>query len=408
MTRKKSTEQFIAEARAIHGNRYDYTRANYINNKTKTTIICPKHGEWQQTPANHLSGFGCKLCGHKNAGQYHKKDTHSFIEAARKVHGNKYDYSEAKYVGAREKLTILCPIHGAFKQFAGSHLGGKGCTPCSYEYRSEIGRMQYADFVCRATEVHKAVYNYELAKDCFGNSDTKIPIICSRHGVFEQSPANHLRGNGCPICRYEKSASTMRKSTEDFILAARAIHGEAYDYSTTDYNGAFKLVTIICPIDGTFRQSPTSHLGGTGCPRCSRRAQGAPRNLVRALRGEFDSQVDAFVYIVRFRLPATEVPLFKVGSGSGTRLRTVLSSIRQIGATVEDVHSRSFKTTGEAIVFEHIAHDQIMDHKFPVPAKFKFAGYSEVFTVEPELAAVDDHPTIVRFRSGERWDPRTG
>ena len=128
--------------------------------------------------------------------------------------------------------------------------------------------------------------------------------------------------------------------------------------------------------------------------------------MVRALRGEFDEPRDAFVYVVRFRLPCRDQKLFKVGSGSGTRWQTAAASIRRVGGA--DVHTKKvdFGTSGEAIVFEHIAHDQVMTAKFVVPLEFKFPGYSEVFTEEPDLAAVDAHPTLARFRSGARWDPR--
>ncbi len=403
---KKTTEQFIADAKAVHGNRYDYSKAEYVNSKSRLTIICPEHGDWQQTPANHLTGFGCKLCGFKNAGQYHKKDTLAFVDEAQKVHGHKYNYSATEYRGAREKLTIVCPVHGPFEQTAGSHLAGKGCSACSYEHRGEQSRMPYGEFVTQAHAVHGNFFDYSSAKEIFGNSETKIPIVCPQHGFFKQSPANHLKGNGCPICRSERMRTRFLRSAEDFIAKANSVHGNAYDYSSVEYKGAHDPVTIICQIDGSFQQSPTSHLSGTGCPICSRRGQGAPRNLVRALRGEFDAPKDAFVYVITFRVPSINGSLFKVGSGSGTRLRSVLASIRKIGGSVDDVLTKSFETTGEAIVYEHLAHDQIMECKVPLPKALKFPGYSEVFDKAPDLGWVDDHPTLARFRSEDRWDPR--
>ncbi len=403
--RKKTTKEFIRDGVAVHGDRYDYSKSEYVGNKKKVVIICTKHGEFEQTPANHLY-FGCKLCGFGNAGQYHKKDTAKFILAAKEVHGDEYDYSLTKYNGARNPLTITCPMHGEFEQTAGVHLSGAGCEPCSYSLRGKQSRMTFEDFVGRAVKLHGGRYEYTISKDYFKDTKTKIQIVCPKHGVFEQLPSAHLKGSGCPLCAVIKKGNSMRKTTESFIEDARAVHGDAYDYSETDYKGAFDWVTIICPIDGTFNQSPTSHLGGTGCPRCSRRAQGAPRNLVRALRGEFDQPREAFVYMVRFRLPCSESPLCKVGSGSGSRMKTVLGSINRIGGTEVEITSISFNTSGEAIVFEHIAHDQISTHQFPVPIEFKFPGYSEVFSKAPDFSAVEKHFALERFRSGERWDPR--
>lgn len=405
-SRKKSTEEFIRDAVAVHGDRYDYSKTKYAGNKSKVVIVCEKHGEFEQTPANHLTGYGCKLCGFKNAGQYHKKDTAKFIAAARQIHGDKYDYSATKYIGARERLTITCATHGPFEQTATVHLRGAGCELCSYAERGEQSRMSFEEFVNRAVVVHDGFYEYALSRKYFKDTATKIPIACPEHGMFEQLPSGHLQGRGCPECRYINAGASMRKTTTSFIEDARAVHGSAYDYSETEYKGAFDPVTIICPIDGPFTQSPTSHLAGTSCPRCSRRSQGAPRNLVRALRGEFDGAKEAFVYMVRFHLPCSDAPLCKVGSGSGTRLRTVVGSIKRIGGTEVDTTSISFDTSGEAIVYEHIAHDQIMEHQFPLPVEFKFPGYSEVFSKEPDLMAVDAHPTLTRFRSGDRWDPR--
>ena len=405
-SRKKSTEEFIRNAVAAHGDRYDYSKTKYVGNKSKVVIICKKHGEFNQTPANHLTGYGCKLCGFENAGQYHKKDTVKFIAAAREIHGDKYDYSATKYIGARIHLTIICPTHGQFVQIATVHLRGAGCELCSYAERGAQSRMSFEEFVDRAVVIHGGFYEYARSKAYFKDTATKIPIVCPEHGIFEQLPSGHLRGRGCPECGYLSAGASMRKTTASFIEDARKAHGNAYDYSGTEYKGAFDSVTIICPIDGSFTQSPTSHLGGTGCPRCSRRGQGAPRNLVRALRGEFDGAKEAFVYIVRFQLPFSDALLYKVGSGSGTRLRTVVGSIKRVGGTEMNTASIRFDTSGEAIVYEHIVHDQIMEHQFPVPVEFKFPGYSEVFSMEPDLIAVEAHPTLKRFRTGDRWDPR--
>ena len=212
-----------------------------------------------------------------------------------------------------------------------------------------------------------------------------------------------LPWRGCRKCSLIQTGDEFRKTNVDFIADARSIHGKCYDYSQVKYFGAFNLVTIICPIDGPFKQSPTSHLSGTGCPRCSRRSQGAPRNLVRALRGEFDDGRESYVYVVTFRLPDIEQQLFKVGSGTGTRLRSSQNSIKHIGGYEFKAYKFDFQSSGEAIVFEHIAHQQIKEYQFAVPKIFKFAGHSEVFTQVPDFLLIDQHETMLRYRSGERW-----
>jgi hypothetical protein len=187
------------------------------------------------------------------------------------------------------------------------------------------------------------------------------------------------------------------------VTDARKIHGYRYDYSHANYRGAFENVIIICPIDGPFEQSPTSHLSGIGCPKCSRRAQGAPRNLKRALRGEFDDGKQSYVYVVTFRLPGIDSQLVKVGSGTGTRLNTTINSIKRVGGSGLEAYQLDFQSSGEAIVFEHLAHQQIRNQQFAVPPQFKFAGHSEVFTQVPDLSVIDQNETMLRFRAGQRW-----
>jgi hypothetical protein len=406
ISRRSNTKDFIRRARKVHGERYDYSKVDYVRTGDPITIICAEHGVFTQSPANHLQGHGCLLCGHKNAGQYHKKDTLQFINAARKFHGDKYDYSESEYAGARERLTIICPKHGSFEQIAGVHLIKGGCLSCSYELRGLRASIDFAAFLARAKLEHGDEYDYRLVDRQLAGGQTKVTIICREHGAFSQAALNHIGGSGCPVCKYVKVAASNRKSTVDFIQKSIAVHGDKYDYTEVDYNGAHDHVIITCPIDGSFLQSATSHLSGTGCPRCSRREQGAPRNLIRALRGEFDSPKGAFAYVITFTFPGSDQNLFKIGSGSGTRFKSTASSIRRVGGTVADIESWEFETSGEAIVFEHIAHDQVIESKFPVPPEFKFPGYSEVFSEHPNLLSVDWHPTLTRFRLGERWDPR--
>jgi len=125
-TYKLNTEKFILKAKSIHGDKYDYSKVEYINSQRNVIIICPIHGEFEQTPARHLFGQGCSSCyGNK------KLTTEQFIEKSNIIHNNKYDYSEVIYKNYRTKIIIICPVHGKFKQFAGDHLWGSGCTKCN-------------------------------------------------------------------------------------------------------------------------------------------------------------------------------------------------------------------------------------------------------------------------------------
>jgi hypothetical protein len=121
------TEQFISKATKIHGDRYDYSNVNYINAKTKIDIICRVHGLFFQTPSNHLSNYNCQKCSNN-----YKSDTLSFIEKAKIIHGNKYDYSYVNYINANLPVRIICREHGAFNQIPDFHINRKcNCPKCA-------------------------------------------------------------------------------------------------------------------------------------------------------------------------------------------------------------------------------------------------------------------------------------
>lgn len=129
---RKTTEQFIEEARQVHGNKYDYSKVDYINNKTKVCIICPIHGGFWQTPGKHLnSKHGCPKCGIEDNRVNRMLSQEEFIEKCNKTHNDKYSYINTVYKGVDHDIDIICPIHGEFKQNAYAHSIGCGCPKCS-------------------------------------------------------------------------------------------------------------------------------------------------------------------------------------------------------------------------------------------------------------------------------------
>jgi hypothetical protein len=122
---RKTTEQIIENFKKVHGDKYNYSKVNYKNTHEKVIIICPIHGEFEQSPHNHLI-WGCQICSGVK-----KLTTEDFIKKSKEVHGDKYDYSLVDYKGAFEKVTIICPIHGKFEQIARNHFyGNHGCSMC--------------------------------------------------------------------------------------------------------------------------------------------------------------------------------------------------------------------------------------------------------------------------------------
>jgi hypothetical protein len=124
---KKQTykqEKVIFKFKQIHGDKYDYSLVEYENNLTPVKIICPIHGEFLQTPKSH------KKCGCPKCGNNIKLTTEQFIEKARKIHGDKFDYSLVEYVNARTKIKIICKKHGIFEQTPDNHYKYIGCPKC--------------------------------------------------------------------------------------------------------------------------------------------------------------------------------------------------------------------------------------------------------------------------------------
>ena len=196
--KKKTTIEFIEDAKRVHGNKYDYSKVNYIDSKTKICIICSEHGEFWQLPSAHLNGQGCPKCKKYRVGEG-KYNTNIFIEKAKLVHGDKYDYSKVNYIDSITKVCITCPEHGEFWQEPNSHLRGNGCKKCAVELKKKIVRE---NFIKRASKIHNFKYNY--TKTEYNGWNEKVCIICPEHGEFWQSGGSHLMGKGCPMCNKSK------------------------------------------------------------------------------------------------------------------------------------------------------------------------------------------------------------
>lgn len=196
---RTTTDEFIERSIMVHGNAYDYSKTKYVNAKTKVTITCPIHGDFEANPFNHMNGHKCYKCG---LDVVISKSSHSqddFIKMAKIVHGDKYDYSKTIYTKSKNKITIICPIHGEFEQKANAHLMGTECRKCGRETASSKTRYDLSKFIELAQITHGDKYGY--AESVYVNSTRKIKIFCKQHGdYFYQSPTTHIGGNGCQKC----------------------------------------------------------------------------------------------------------------------------------------------------------------------------------------------------------------
>ena len=255
--RKQTLDEFVAKAVLRHCDKYDYSKVNYVNNSVKVCIVCPVHGEFWQTPANHLHGQGCPKCRGKGY------TTEEMIRRFKGVHGDKYDYSKVEFVRTDFKVCIVCPIHGEFWQEPRLHLMGMGCKYCAGK------EMTTEEFIRRAKSIHGNKYDYSKVE--YKNSKDKVCIVCPVHGEFWQTPGNHLNGkNGCPTCGHISAHNKTCSNINDFLRKAYSVHGGRYDYSKVEYYNADTKVCVICPVHGEFWQTPYKHITcGQGCPKCN-------------------------------------------------------------------------------------------------------------------------------------------
>ena len=258
MPNRLTTEDFIERAKLSSLKDYDYSLVDYVNMRDKIVIKCPKHGEFKARPAMFLKGHGCTKCSNT-----YVPSTEEWVERAKSVHGDKYDYSLVEYNGSKTKVKIICNKHGVFDQEAKSHLNGSGCPSFPY------GKLK---FIEKAKLIHGDRYVYDKVN--YVKHNKYVTIKCRIHGYFDQKPTLHLRGNNCSKCAHKERGKKSRSNTNDFIQKSFDIVGNVYTYEKVNYVSARQEVTITCDVHGDFVQKPEHHLRGQGCPSCVRKTEG--------------------------------------------------------------------------------------------------------------------------------------
>jgi hypothetical protein len=195
----------------------------------------------------------------------------NFILKANLFHNYKYDYSKVNYVRSDVKVEIICPKHGSFMQMPESHINKihSGCYQCGREVTNNCVRKRIIsmnDFLTQANQKHHNFYDY--SKVTYNNGNSKIIIICPKHGEFSQKLSKHLIGQGCKICSKDRLHDYFSRSYQTFINQANEIHHYRYDYSLSQYYNDRTKVKIVCHKHGEFEQIPNAHLRGQGCPTC--------------------------------------------------------------------------------------------------------------------------------------------
>ncbi len=200
MGRRLTTTEFTARGAIVHEGKYDYSKVIYKNSKTKVCMICPKHGEFWQSPSDHLQGHGCIACARIIIESSRRSNTKEFITRANIKHQYYYDYSNVVYENCSNKVNIGCPIHGEFWQTPHGHLLGYGCAECGLTKNCKRGHLWVACFLTQGKEKYNNMFAYPDSG--YRNRNDRISIWCKKHKiVFKQSADKHLSDSGgCPKC----------------------------------------------------------------------------------------------------------------------------------------------------------------------------------------------------------------
>lgn len=327
MGKKKTTEEFIKECKDKNII-YDLSKVVYNSAKEKVCAICPEHGEFWITPDNLLQGRGCPECAIERNRLRCTKGIEKLREEIKNKYQNKFDLTQSEYIGAKTKIKVICHEkdefgneHGEFWITPSHLLNGQGCPKCNsslykryipYLYKQKVELIEYISpndnkdsklelrcikhnkifkistkqifkkehlcpdcrneynlekqkeiFITKSGEKHNHFYRYNNV--VFKDYSTKASIICPKHGEFWQTPENHIKGQGCPLCAIEKRTS----NTEEFICKLKKLIGDKYDLSKVEYVNAATKVCIICPEHREFYSTPNALLQGKGCPKCA-------------------------------------------------------------------------------------------------------------------------------------------
>lgn len=254
-TSKTSEEDFFEKARIVHDNFFEYEKGSFKDVSSKVGVICPLHGKWYPKANNHLRGMNCPTCAKEK--NYHKLnklnsnrkssktyDTKEFKKKIEAIHGDKFILDKVEYVNNKTKVTVTCREHGDFTITPNHLLSGRGCPKCSKNYHYST-----KEIIEKFREVHGETYLYDNVE--YVSTHANVIVTCKKHGDFEVSPSNHLRGEGCPKCNMKKLEIEIEKLLIDnnfnYVIHERnipSLGGLELDFYLPDYKIAIECQGI--------------------------------------------------------------------------------------------------------------------------------------------------------------------
>lgn len=228
-----TTNEFIKRAKDKHGDFYNYSNSIYKNSETKLIITCPKHGNFEQYPLNHIKGHGCKECAIDGHSKRYTTPFDDFEKKAKEKHNNFYSYDRKSYKRTHAKVNICCPLHGWFSMEGSSHLQGRGCRQCGFEL-SGYSRSRFKKLCNKHNSGNGLLY---LIK-CFDEKEVffKIGItsrsVKIRYAADEKLPYQYktlyeIYGEACYIFDIESRLHSLLK--EHHYTPGKAFKGSVYE-----------------------------------------------------------------------------------------------------------------------------------------------------------------------------------
>lgn len=365
--RNMNTEKAIKRAIEIHGNYYSFDEFKYIKSNVKSIVICPKHGRFEITPNDLFQGGGCPKCRidkmkekntikadefkkrgyEKFGGRFDYSDliyngyqketdfncpihgkirmkpkdhlkykygcpkctgrslsTYDWIKRFFEVHGNLYSYDEFVFLGSKIKSIVICPKHGRFEITPNAHYYGEGCPECAKERVQQFNSMGKEKFLEKAYEIYHGEYRYG-DNMVYVNAHTPINAYCDKHGWFETTPNNHLKGKGCPKCAREITAAKLSLGNEGFKERIHSIYGKEFLLDKVNYINNRTPIEIGCKKHGYFEVIPEVLFRGNGCPMCNKlRSESEVMDLLakKGIKFEHEKTFDWLLYKGKQRL----------------------------------------------------------------------------------------------------------
>lgn len=378
---KLTLEHVLEEFRKVHGYNFDYKNSIYVGTNVKIEIYCKKHDHiFHQTPKNHKNGSRCYYCGRESQIESAKKGIEQFKKEMYNLYGDKYSFPSSAYVNVHTPIEIICDKHGLFSKTPSNLLAGQACKACGKGMNTKSNNKSV--FLKEAFKIYKDKDDY--TKTDIVSAKDEIIVKCKKHNLeFKKNIQVYLAGYGCPECSAENYSKIRTKTTEQFIIEAREVHGESCDYTNTNYISCKEKVKIRCKKHNVyFKTLPSTHISGGKCRQC------LSENLSKALSGKdgtcgytrtsYVNQAngrEAYVYLIRCWIEGEE--FYKIG-------KTFLKINKRftkgnIGYNFEVVDKLS-GDAGYVYDLENILHRRCKDYKYK-PEQW-FAGYTECFSTD--------------------------